>query len=207
MTVKDRLDDGRLMLKWRKLIDNAKFKSSNVGRASPVPSAWIRADNKAKAHELRDEIGGGRIKSRGSQAFLILGPSILRDLLEHVSNDIRKNSEPIDFVKEWLKLLNENRHTKGDRIEQNRRRIDELKTALIEYNKMQYQQVQDMTFNEMVESPDVLRNMLSTYEKVPEECRTEFQERKIKELYQQIAEKCPESPEARFLQEKEALSE
>ena len=187
--------------RWMRLIDNARFKSSNVGRASPVPTVWIRSSTRKDATILKDEIGSGKIKTKGSQSFLVLGPNSLRELIPIVKNGLRTNYDVVELVSEWLLLLDKNVSSRSKTtIQSNRECIDTLKTSLIQMNSTK-------NSNSISSIPNydigILRTELSIYSKVPKEVRTPFQEETVNGILEKIALIDPTGPEAKLLEESE----
>ena len=187
--------------RWMRLVDNARFKSSNVGRASPVPTVWIRSSTRKDAMILKDEIGSGKIKTKGLQLFLVLGPNSLRKLIPIVKNGLRTNYDVVELVSEWLLLLDKNISSRSKTtIQNNRECINTLKTSLIQMNSTK-------NSNSISSMPNydigILRTELSIYSKVPKEVRTPFQEETVNGILKKIALIDPTGPEAKLLKETE----
>ena len=185
--------------KWMRLIDNARFKSANVGRASPVPTAWIRASTRKDVAILKNEIGSGKVKTKGSQSFLVLGPNSLRELIPLIKNGLRINYDVVELVSEWLLLLDNNVSARNKAaVQASRQSIDNLKISLINMNS-------DKNSNSISPVPNydvgILRTELSINSKVPKEVRTPFQEETIISIMKKIALIDPTGPEAKLLKE------
>ena len=187
--------------KWMRLIDNARFKSSNVGRASPVPTAWIRTSIRRDATILREEIGSGKIKTKGAQSFLVLGPNSLRELIPLVENGLRTNYDVVGIITEWLLLLDKNVLSRNKNVVQgNRKLIDNLKKSLIQTNSNNKSNYIGAVPNYDI---GILRTELSICSKVPKNVRTPFQEETINNIVKKIALIDPTGPEAKLLKETE----
>lgn len=171
--------------KLARLIDNSKFKAANVGRVNPVPTILIRRNNNKEAHELRERLGFGKIKRRGSSSILTLGPEPLRNIIPRVLPYLVKQKDKAIIFEEWLKLLDDNEFNQSN-AEINNRRIQELKKRLIDRNT-NIEDINDIVVNGEG-SVEVKILMLHNYKKTPQNLRTPYIQNKIDTLIAEIRE-------------------
>lgn len=200
--IEDILCNEQLRFKWIRLLDNAKYKSSNVGRASPIPTAIIRADNVKAAISLRSEIGTGKVKRQGAQAKLILGPDVLRKFLPVAQPNMQNAYKEAGIVIEWLEKLQENTRfdTNEETVTANRRRILELKEQLQDLNTNRDQPFGSTPVKDEL---SVMRAELTGYMDIPEHARSLFIKTQVVKLLKKITEIDPNGNEAKMLKNME----